>query len=272
MTIGIGYHCYNGVVVAADTAVIIGESELQEGSKLDVMWCPAGQFAFANTSHDANATKSLLDNIEHEFNRAQFSTYRDMTWLLKQCMTEWRLGFGKQKPPSTALVLGAKIPHKTAKLFFCEPPNTVREKDDHVAVGAGATVTDLAYETLFSHNGGEYADVHEVLRRVSYLIYRAKKDSAFCGKRTEALVIGRDREGPWEIDWNDLKVAEAAGQSLDFLLSSAAISAFGSDDGTIEANARELGNILESVTQLRSIKFHDNYGNEVVLPNLSRRK
>ena len=132
-------------------------------------------------------------------------------------------GENRQKRRSSS---AAKLQKKKAKLFFCEPPNTVTEKDNYFAVGAGAAVTDPLYETLFWNNGGDHTNVQEILRRVSYLIYRAKKDSAFCGKRTEACAVGRDREGPWVVEWDDLKIAEEAGKQLDFILSSAAVMLF----------------------------------------------
>jgi hypothetical protein len=52
MTIAIGYHCWKGVVVAADTLVIIGQ-DVQEGSKLNVKWTKHGSFAIVHSSHVA---------------------------------------------------------------------------------------------------------------------------------------------------------------------------------------------------------------------------
>lgn len=260
MTIAIGYHCWKGVVVVADTLVIIGP-DVQEGTKLDVKWTQSGAFAFVNSSMDANATATLIGNIFHVLETGQFIySYRHLGDVIKASMTDWRRGFGGRKPPETQLILAAKLKGHVPALFLCEPPNTFLEKDDYVAVGAGASVTDPLYNTLFGNNGGAYSDVHTVLRRLCYLIYRAKKDSWMCGKRTHSAFVHRDDKEPSHIDQHDMADAEQVASGLDFLLSSASVFALEDDESAIDRHATDLGDMLKSFKALRSITFHDEHG------------
>jgi 20S proteasome alpha/beta subunit len=265
MTIGIGYKCWNGVVVAADTMIVIGQ-DVQEGTKLEVKWTPCGSFAFVNSSDDGNATTTLVNEICHAFDTPNVRTYRELGQAVKNCMTEWRRGFGGRKPPDTQLILGAKLRGQDAKLFLCDPPNTFVEKDDYVACGAGAAVTDPLYETLFSNNGGEYTEVQNILRRTAYLIYRAKKDNLLCGKKTDCAVVSNEDFEPTTVIETDMQAAEDVSRSLDFLLSNAAICALQDDKTVLHKNAVELGEMMEGMEgmeSLRATQFHDVYGKRI---------
>lgn len=265
MTIAIGYLCFNGVVVAADTAVVVGQADLQEGSKLDVLYGKGGTFAIVNSSNDANATATLLADITDDLRAHDLKNYRDLEKLLKRQMTDWRRAFGARKPTETQLILGAKLFGQRAKLFLCQPPNTVREIDNYVASGWGSAVTDPLQVSLFGNNGGDHTDVQFILRRIAYLVYRAKKDNIYCGKKTECAVVGRDDVEPVRVDPDDMAEAERVSSGLDFLLSSTAIFALESSDDTIERHAEDLADMLRSSSFLRQVVFHDYYRNEVKL-------
>jgi hypothetical protein len=264
MTIAIGYRCHNGVVLAADTLVIIGP-DVQEGQKLDIGKTANGSFAFVNSSMDANATATLIADICHGLQaNKSLTTYRDVGNVVKTIMTEWRRGFGGRRPPETQLILGAKLFGLPAGLFLCEPPNTFLEKDDYVAVGAGASVTDPLYKTLFGNNGGDHTEVHSILRRVAYLVYRAKKDSWMCGKATTAALVHQGGREPTRVRDMDMDDAEANASVIDFLLGSAAIFALDGDEDSVEYHASSLGDMLKSAKGLRSMRFHEEHGSELV--------
>jgi hypothetical protein len=126
MTIAIGYHCLNGVVVTADTLVVIG-ADAQEGTKLDSRWTKHGKFAFVNSSDDGNATATLTEDIFHAIeNSAVLQNYHELGGSIKAIMTSWRQGFGGRKPPATQLILAAQLGGLQARLYACDPPFSTR--------------------------------------------------------------------------------------------------------------------------------------------------
>jgi 20S proteasome alpha/beta subunit len=263
MTIALGYLCSRGVVVAADTKVTIG-TQLFEGTKLTSVWGKSGNFGIANSSDDGNAAAALQAEIGQDLERASLSDYRALSNLFKQRMTEWSDAFGQRTPPATQFIFGAKLMGDGPKLFFCEPPNTVKEIDDYVATGSGATVTDPLYATFFDNNGGSHADVQVVLKRIAYLIYRAKKDDLYSGKNTDCVVICDEQRGIIEVEREDFKTAEVYAADVDFVASGAAIFATGSDDAHIEQDALDLADMLKQ-GNLRNVEFHGRDGQRITL-------
>jgi hypothetical protein len=271
MTIAMGYRCLNGVVVAADTLVIIG-IDAQEGTKVDARWTTHGRFAFVNASDDGNATATLTEDIFHAIENSQtLGTYQELGKVIKATMTSWRQGFGGRKPPATQLILGAQLGNLRARLYACDPPNTFLEKDDYWAVGSGAAVTDPLYQTLFGMDGGEYTDVQGILRRISYLFYRAKKDNVYCGKNTECAIVSLSpppTDGPIAVEPHDMKQAELYMREVDNLLSSAALFATASgafNAATVDQDALELADMLRTLDDVRTLTFHDHRGDVIKL-------
>ena len=262
MTIALGYLCHRGVVIAADTAIVIPPSQLMEGTKLTPIWGRAGNFAIANSSEDGNATATLEAEFINDLESVEIRDYRQLSGIFKLRMTEWSEDFGARTPPNMQFIVGAKLLGKGPKLFFCEAPNTVREMDDYVAAGSGAGVTDPLYATLFGNNGGENTDVQVVLRRVSYLIYRAKKDDVYCGKRTDCVVVSDEYHGVVEVEQNDMALAERYSQDVDFVVSGAALFSTASDDSSIERDSLDLADMLTK-GNLRKMEFHDHSGSRI---------
>jgi hypothetical protein len=193
------------------------------------------------------------------------SGYRELGLTIKDQMRIWSDGFGRKEPPQSPLIMAVKLKGQSAKLFRCEPPSTFIECDDYVAVGYGAAVTDPLYHLLFATSGGEYAHIQTILRRIAYLIYRAKKGNALCGKRTHTAVVWRDDLAPTIVRSIDMECAENKSPGLDFLFSSAAIFALQDDESVIHTNAQGLGEMLENLASLRATKFHNPYGDEITL-------
>jgi 20S proteasome alpha/beta subunit len=264
MTIAIGYHCFKGVIVAADTAIVLPPADLQEETKLTTFVSASGSFAIVNASNDGNATATLLADVTDKVRSDNPSTYSDLQRIFKREMTEWRRAFGRRRPPDTQLILAAKLLNNPPKLFFCEPPNTVVEKDDYIAAGYGAAVTDPVYSTLFKQDGGEYSDVQQVLRRVSYMMYRAKKDNVYCGKKTDCAVVWKHDAYPEDVQQSDMERAEKRSEELDWLFSAVTMFAFGGS--TTEMDSVELGKLIgESTTMFRGTTFRGRGGEELSL-------
>jgi hypothetical protein len=265
MTIAIGYRCYLGVILSADTLVVIGE-EAHEGSKLSHFWAQSGAFAFAHASEDAEATVSLLADIHDTIQTSEIGSHRDLGKLVKGEMTQWRQAFGRRRPPSHGIILGTKLKkERECGLFYCEPPNTFREIGDYKAVGSGAAITDFIHKYFFSHFGGEYINADCVLRRIAYMIYRAKKDTTVCGKRTEAIVVHTAANDPTFVSTRDLAEAERMSTQLDELLSTVAEFSLDSTPQNINHNTQALMEMLNSAVNLRSTRFRDGYGDEIKL-------
>jgi hypothetical protein len=263
MTIALGYLCFHGVIVAADTALTVGDGELQEGRKLDTFICDTGSFALVHASSDANATRTLIAQIIEDVESQSPKNYRDVKKLFTKAMTEWWQAFGRQKPPDTTLILGAKLVGQEPKLFFCEPPNTMLEKDDYVSAGAGDSVTQPLYDALFSNDGGTYSDVQQILRRIAYLIHRAKEGNVYCGKKTNCAVVWRHDYLPSEVEWVDMRRAEKASRELDELFSGVSMFVFGSGTTTIEPKAM-IEMLDQSSAWLKTLPLHDQRGDLIM--------
>src|SRR5438309_9426112 len=104
MTIALGYRCHNGVILAADTLVIIGDQEAHEGTKLEDFLARSGSFAFVNASNDANATASLITDIRHEIENGEINTYRELGRIIKHEMTAGMTGFKEKEFPGMQML------------------------------------------------------------------------------------------------------------------------------------------------------------------------
>jgi 20S proteasome alpha/beta subunit len=264
MTIALGYHCQKGVIVAADTLVVVGEGELQEGNKLYTDTGLNGSYAIVTAGLDGNAAQMIITEILAELARTNVESYAKLGQIFKRHMTDWRRGYGNKKTPDMQFLLAAKLQGQIPKLYFCEPPNTFAEKDDYYGIGYGSSVTDRLYETLFNHLGGVWIDVQHVLRRIAYLMYQAKKNTTYCGKGTTCAIVFGERMFPREVASCDFEQAESMSVGLDYLLSSTAEFSLGSTADSIEKNADELGGMLKDI-HLRDFIFHDNFGDEIKL-------
>jgi hypothetical protein len=97
-------------------------------------------------------------------------------------------------------------------LYHCESSGillrkTVEDSNGYVSIGAGSTVTDPLFRTLF----GPLVPPRVCLAQLSYLMYRTKKDCrGACGGETDAALLCIDRHDPvWkseaslEIEWTN---------------------------------------------------------------------
>jgi hypothetical protein len=177
-------------------------------------------------------------------------------------MTTWRDAYATS-PPAMQLILSSRLAQDGARLYLCEPPNTFLQQHDYVAAGSGADVTDSLNTMLFGF-GHEYTGVQAALRRVAYLMYRAKKDNVYCGKSTYGGIVS------WNgdiilVNHLDFETAEKYANELDFLLHTAAQLYLGGAEDKLKENAKGISDMFEILATFRLIQFHDTYGQIIKL-------
>ena len=260
MTIAIGLQYYGGVLVASDNKVVLSDGSVKYAAKLNAFKGKSGIFAIVASTNDANASKTLENKIEKFLRNNAVSNREELEHAFATQMSSWYVIAGEKA--GIQFVLGACLKNDGARLYFCEPPNSFVEiNDGYVAVGSGASVTDPLHKMLFGFSDHDSPIVS--LRKLSYLMYRAKKDSALCGGRTHCALLHPTFDEPRIVNILDLEAAEKKGPGLDFLLQSAALFALSSTDKTLKGNGAGLGQMLENLAGLRAVVFHDNYGDKI---------
>jgi hypothetical protein len=164
------------------------------------------------------------------------------------------------------LILACQLNSECPRLYFCEPPNTFLEHDDgYVAVGMGADVTDSLNSTLFGLNN-DHIDVQAALRRVSYLMYRAKNENIYCGKSTYCAIVSWNCPSiPVIVNHLDFSAAEKYATELDFMLRMASSLYLGGAEDKVKENAKGIADAFENLATFRLTQFHDTYGNIITL-------
>jgi hypothetical protein len=267
MTIALGALCAGGLIIAADTAIIADDGSKTYGLKVHQGMSKTGCYVIASATQDGNAAKTLTIQILDELEEQDPKTLARVEKIVQEKMTAWAYAYS-QSPPGIQMVFGAfvncvSIPGKNIggglALYFCEPPNTIVRKhhtDDssgYVAVGTGAAVTDPLFKTMFS----SVASPSSRLKEISYLMYRAKKDSALCDGHTNAVFLKDGYETPFWVTPIDMELAEKQGQRYDFLVRALAGAVFSQTD---EAAAHKFAHHVADMTvsngaPYRSIKF-----------------
>jgi len=266
MTIALGALCVNGLVIAADTNVVMDDGSKSQTMKVETLKKPEGGFVIANAAMDGNAAKTLVSNILADIKGNHITDLAYFESLLTDRMTLW--ASAHSKPPSVQFVVGASlgpVPEhrhdlRIAALYFCEPPNTVVRKTEHddsdgyVAIGSGAAVTDPLHKILFR---SWLKSPRVRLAEVAYLMCRAKADNALCGGRTTAVFLrDRDQE-PIRITPVDMQFAEDHCGTLDYLLGMTADAVITQTDESVVAFSNSLASQVVNVgTKLRNLKFH----------------
>jgi len=263
MTIALGFRCDGGVILSADTNVVLSDGSATEGEKVSLLRTSWGHCAIANASDDANATKTLIRSIQGSLEESRsMLAWDEFEGRISYEMTHWSQAFKER--PFTSLIVGACILGVGVEMYLCEPPNTVLPHSPYVAAEAGEAVTDPLFSTFFKSNLQIYQDPQRTLRQMAYLMYRAKKDSALCGGKTHAIYVREDGAEPEWVRSPDFESAEAQSRKLDFLLKAAAQFALLSEEGTnLEANAKGLGEMLIGLAGLRAVRFRNPNGLEI---------
>lgn len=264
MTIAVGMLCHGGAILAADgQSTIIEDGAAARGRKLCVVDNAGGiSFGIATASDNLNAAEMLVRNISAALLETA-KTNKEWTQVeevISGKMTEWACAYCYHPFPTTRLISGITISGQGTRLYLCEPPNTVLWKEEgYVAVGSGATVTDPLFATLFTplsrHCGPQY-----VCRELTYLIYRAKKDNAFCGGPTDAIYLNTGEASATWINGYDFRDAEATSFQLDLILQQATTAALTDSGQFLENNATSIKGVILQCERLRDTVFHSVQG------------
>jgi ATP-dependent protease HslVU (ClpYQ) peptidase subunit len=263
MTIAIGMACHGGIIIAADTQIAIGNAA-QKASKLYIFKAKSGPFAIAFATEDTNATRTLINRIQRNLANADCADSDELEKIICKYMTEWRSAY-TINPPPMQLVLACRLNQEAPRLFFCEPPNTFLEHDDgYVAAGSGADVTDSLHSTLFGASTTPSIE-QAALRRVAYLMYRAKQDNVLCGKSTYCAIVSWDCNFPLIVNHLDFEVAENYATELDFLLKCTATLYLGGAEDKVKDNAKGIADNFEGLATFRLAKFRGLNGEVIKL-------
>jgi hypothetical protein len=260
MTIAIGMQYHGGVLIAADNKVVLDDGSVKYSEKLKAFKGKSGIFAIVAATQDANASKTLQKKIENFLCSTEVKDREELEHGIATQMSNWHVIASEKS--GVQFVFGGCLKNDGARLYFCEPPNTFVEiNDGYYACGSGSSVTDPLQKMLFGFS--DYDSPIVGLRKLSYLMYRAKKDSVMCGGRTHCALLHPNYDEPRIVNILDLEAAEKKGPGLDFLLHSAALFALSSTDRTVKSNGVGLGQMLENLAGLRAVEFHDNYGDKI---------
>jgi hypothetical protein len=263
MTIAIGMLCGGGgAIVAADRRRCHEDGSCIEEKKLFPFNGANIAFAIADASNDANAAQTLVRKIAKRLGTASVNGWGDIEPLIADAMTEWYEPFAQA--PTTHLIIPILLKGFGVQLFLCEPPNTVLPKaDGYVAAGIGASVTDPLAHSLFGPHPMHSRHPQSVLRHITYLMYRAKKDNVWCGGPTDAVYLDPKNE-TWEwVSVPDMKEAEESSFQLDLVLDTATSAMLGYPETYLEHNAKSVGDLILQCKRIRETVFHDVRGNEI---------
>lgn len=258
MTIAVGMLCAGGAILATDGRTTIDDGSVGRGRKLCVVNDPKGiSFGIATSASDLNAAETLVRRIATELIAAA-KTIREWSQVedvISSKMADWASAYGQHSLPGVGLISGITIPGQGTRLYLCEPPTTVLHKEDgYVAVGCGSAVTDPLFGTFFtplSHNSGPQF----VCREIAYLMYRAKKDNAYCGGPTDAVYFDTAEASATWINGFDFRDAESASFQLDLILQATTTAAFTDAGEILENNASCIKDVILQCERLRGTVF-----------------
>jgi hypothetical protein len=254
MTIAIGALCSDGLIVAADTRVVMTDGATSVGVKMHTGMSSTCSFVIANATDDGNAANTLIPDIISELEQDDPQSLPLAEMNVRATMARWVSQHPHGAPP-VQLIMGIYVNTPQSpigrngggmELYFCEPPNTMVRKtalDDcrgYIAIGAGSIVTDPLYRMLFAGS----ASTRGRLLQISYLMYKAKKDMASaCGGKTNAVLLRHNHEFPVWIDNIYMTIAERNGETFDMVLRQAAWGMIG--DFQVESETDYLHKLAE---------------------------
>jgi hypothetical protein len=276
MTIALGSLCAGGLIVAADTAIVLSDGSKAYGMKVQTKTSATGCYVLANCSEDGNAANTLGEQILTALEGEDPQTLSKAEKVVTKTMTQWSCAY-MTGHPATQLVFGVFInkPENFWQntggglgLYFCEPPNTILRKqanDDsrgYTAIGTGSAVTDPLYKTLFSNLNSASGR----LRDIAYLMYRAKRDNAYCDGYTTAVLLKNEYTDPIRITPLDMQVAENTSNLLDFVLRPCADAVLTPrDDEAFKKYSEFIVNLIHSNSaRFAALKFHSLQGEEII--------
>jgi hypothetical protein len=260
MSINLGRLCANGVIVLADTCSYLRDGTTRRDKKIVHFDGEHIALAIADTSDDADAAKTLLNEIGSHL-LANAKSWKDVETIIKADMTDWHRAF--RKTPPTLFTGGILLKREKPEFVLCSlaPPRTITShREGYVANGAGAWITDLIYDMLFQHGPGS-SHPQIALRESAYLLYRADKANSFC-RGIDGYYLDAKQRRLQHLDASDLKNAMDSSFQIDLALQTS-MPALLAGGKWLESNATAARNTLLSCEKIRNIVFHDVAGNEI---------
>lgn len=275
MTIGIGMLCTHGAVIAADTQITLSDGSTHTAQKVHSISSKSGAFVVAFASDDANATRTLRDDLFEDLVKGDPQTLREVEDIVRPRMAVWAAAYTHHLP-EVELILGAAtpapwVPERQKRggvgLYFCQPPNTMLlkhflepEPSTYVAIGGGAAVTDPIYKSFF----WGMTNPKECLKHIGYLLYRAKKDlGQYCGGYSTAFFLQEKKPAALPLIPVYLENAEKAGMMLDHGLRLACSALQASTVAESEEFLKLMRDYLEIMKNYRSLRFLTQFGAEI---------
>ena len=259
MTIAIGMLCEGGALLCADTKGVMSDGSVVEVCKITTKTANWGALAIADSTDDANASNTLIQKITDSLEVSKISKWADLEDSVSFKMEQWSGPF-KEMPQLSLLLVSTIDSLQETRMYLCQPPNTIVQKREYVAVGSGSGVTDAEAALFKTSPLSVLQHPQKNLRQISYLMYRAKKNHVFCGLHTQGVYL-RCNEGSEWITPLDFEAAERQAGKLDFLLQATTTFALFSDPGAnLAANAKGVGEMVIGLEGLRSVSFHNLQG------------
>jgi hypothetical protein len=276
MTIAIGMLCSQGAVIAADSRTTGSDSLTHDERKIRVENSSSGVFVTAFSASDANAARMLLNDTFDELLQSDLRTLKEIEETVRPVMAKWAASYPHGNP-QVEFILGAALttswtPERNTcggiGLYHCEPPASMTKKhyletlpSTYVAIGEGASITDPIYRSTF---GGGIDTPTMSLKRIAYLMYRAKRDFAsVCGGRTNAVFLRENPPAGFEILPSYLDQAERMGPNLDMIFELTSRAVFAPSKQSAEERTAHLSRTIDFVTGWRKLRFLTQFNQEI---------
>jgi len=220
MTIAIGTHFADGVILCADTKLVDSSGIVSYGGKISAMEAGNGRtFAITHAADDANAATMLaneiLDALGNSLEHHQFEP------VIKQCMMRWQSDYAQSTVPLVQFLIACGSASHPS-LLFCQPPNVVIRKyrQDPIAIGSAVRVVEALLPFVLVQPSGAadpdliVMDAESTLLKLAYLMRRAKSEDLYAGGDTDTMIVRRD--GTWaQTKRAEMKKAEEFSKKLD---------------------------------------------------------
>ncbi len=237
MTIAIGTYFVGGMIVCADTNVVSADGIVTSGSKVEGYEFPDKTYVIANSGNDANASSMLAKEILASLSKSTIDRW-NIEPTIKKTMTKWHSSYTHGKQPEINFILAANTDRQNRRLYYCEPPNTVRPKQfgEPLAIGIGGMIIDPLIPSVITGA----VPLRTALLQLAYLMYRAKRDHVYLkGSQTDAFIV-RTNGNIYVVSRQDMGEAEAIGPELDHVLQVCLNQLIGGDpDGVNTTGFRE---------------------------------
>ncbi len=220
-------------MVATDTQITWADGRTEYRKKLTSFSATTGTYSIGCSTTDAEAADTLVASIQGDIEAIDPKSLRGFEVVVRDAMASWYEAYrhhSTEQRPCVQLVVGRNIsrndanPQDEVGLYICEPPSTMNRKTlencgGYVAVGEAKAVTDPLYTTLFGGflHSPKLASAHVCLSRISYLMFRAKKEfRGSVGGDSDVAVLRNGCTAPQLVDLIDMRIADKLRSQHEF--------------------------------------------------------